>query len=85
MSSHPIDFFHAIVLDLNMPIMDGYETSLRLAQFYDNYDNKPMVYALSADNSEECFEKVAEFPFNYKLEQLQISVEMMQIMEFILK
>jgi CheY-like chemotaxis protein len=51
-----------------MPIMDGYETSLRLAQFYDNYDNKPMVYALSADNSEECFEKVAEFPFNYKLE-----------------
>lgn len=52
-SSHPIDFFNAIILDLNMPIMDGYETSVRLRQFYEQYENKPIVYALSADSCDE--------------------------------
>lgn len=40
-----------------------------------------MVYALSADNSDECLERVAEYPFDFKLAQLQESVEMRQILE----
>jgi CheY-like chemotaxis protein len=32
-ASNPIDFFDLIILDINMPIMDGWEACLRIHKF----------------------------------------------------
>ena len=61
-SSHPRDHFDAIILDINMPIMDGYEASLLISQYFkdkeeelNSYEqtNCALIYALTADSSEE--------------------------------
>jgi len=62
-----------------MPIMDGYEACERIDEFYMNYEDRPPIYALTADPSEETAKLVARYPFACKFCQLDEGVEIIQI------
>ena len=63
-----------------MPIMDGYEACQRIDDFYANYEDRPPLYALTADVSEETNQLVSSFPFTCKFDKLDEGVEMLQIL-----
>jgi CheY-like chemotaxis protein len=47
-----------VFMDLFMPEMDGYETTL---QIFEMYEKKPLIVALTVDNSLEGIEKVKAY------------------------
>lgn len=58
--------FSLILLDIRMPLMDGYETARQLRQIPD-YENIPII-ALSADVTKETKIKIKQFNINDFLE-----------------
>ena len=58
MHSHRLDYFDAIILDINMPIMNGYESTIAIRQL-PNAKNIPII-ALTAGTvvgeKEKCIE-----------------------------
>lgn len=71
--------YNAVLLDLHMPEMDGYETALKLRQLI-NCRNIPII-ALSADVESDVNEKVRKFGMNgciskpFRISQLKDAVE----------
>ena len=79
-ASHPQDYFKVILLDINMPIMDGYEACQRIYNNLTIADNKrPQVYALTADTSPETTKMVADYPFDGMFSKLADEVEVKHI------
>ncbi len=63
-SSHPQNYFDAILLDINMPIMDGFEASKLIddhlnlpldksIEIFGNPNKRAFIYALTSDFSED--------------------------------
>jgi CheY-like chemotaxis protein len=63
-NTHSCEYFDAIILDINMPIMDGFEAITIINRFYTeiqiNAKNNntlifpnPLIYALTAEESQE--------------------------------
>lgn len=50
---NPLNYFQAIVLDLNMPVMNGFEAFKVIKDLLDQSDlvQKPQVYIMTADES----------------------------------
>lgn len=64
-ASHPKDYFSIIILDINMPIMNGYEACVRIDSYIAiGTGQRPMVYALTADSSPETAKMVFDHPFD---------------------
>lgn len=59
--------FSLILLDIRMPLMDGYETAKKIRQI-PNYQNIPII-ALSADVTKETKTKIKQFNINDFLEK----------------
>lgn len=82
-SSYPPDYFQAIILDLNMPIMDGYEACVLIDQSLHQRSHpntyKTKIYALTADDSPETDQLVAQYPFTAKFSALAVDNEVARI------
>lgn len=72
-----------------MPIMDGYEASLLISQYFkdkeeekNSYEqtNCALIYALTADSSEETKKKIEQHPFETHFEFLNNNKEIKQIL-----
>lgn len=80
MASHPPNYFQAIVLDINMPIMDGYEACDRINEYLhtspdgSSEEFRPHIYALTADESEQTSAEIAAFPFHKQFSDLSEKV-----------
>lgn len=82
-SSYPPDYFNAIILDINMPIMDGYEACVLIDQYLHQRSHpnayKTKIYALTADDSPETDQLVAQYPFTAKFSALSVDIEVERI------
>lgn len=72
-----------------MPIMDGYEASLLISQYFKDKEeeknsceqtNSALIYALTADSSEETKKKIEQHPFETHFEFLNNNNEIKQIL-----
>jgi CheY-like chemotaxis protein len=58
----PLVFFKVIMLDINMPIMDGFEACELIDKHLEsNY--KTLIYALTADQNPQIIDKISKYPF----------------------
>lgn len=78
-SSFPPDHFHVVILDINMPIMDGYEACVRIYEHVSQSALKPQIYALTADANPETRERVLSHPFDDLFNKLDENIEIRQI------
>ncbi len=79
-SSYPPDYFHVIILDINMPIMDGYEACVRIDELVEKAGClKPFIYALTADANPETVERISHLPFEALFNKLDENIEIKHI------
>jgi signal transduction histidine kinase/CheY-like chemotaxis protein len=52
-----IKFYDVILMDIHMPVMDGYEASKRILRFYEG-KNKPALIALTASVANDVIQKI---------------------------
>ena len=80
------DYFTAVILDLNMPVMDGYEACDRINDLLNGSENmlpaqqlvcprsqrksRTLLFCLSADVSDETYQMIKLHPFDEVLESL---------------
>ena len=81
MASNPPDYFQAIILDINMPIMDGYTACLHIDKRLKQHPKRPFIYALTADASPETQELIDKHPFDSYFCKLDEQVEIKLIKE----
>lgn len=82
-SSNPPEYFDAIILDINMPIMDGFEACQKIDQNLHQRSEvspyKTKIYALTADDMEETNKAIEQHPFTCKFSTLSVDVEIARI------
>ena len=78
-----------------MPIMNGYEACERIYKYLTNsndefiisqssqqlFQKSPLIYALTSDCSEECYDEVRKYPFTAKFDRLNNEIEIVAIIE----
>lgn len=79
--SNPPSYFAAVILDINMPIMDGYEACTNIHDFFKKEDSKTLIYALTADVSDHTVNKIRSYPFKGCFEKLAVDEEVRQILQ----
>lgn len=82
-SSSPPDYYDAVILDINMPIMDGFEACLLidqdLRQRNQHMAYKTQIYALTADQMHDTVELIHKYPFVCKFSALSVDNEIEKI------
>lgn len=81
-SSNPPGYFDAIILDINMPIMDGFEACLMIDQDLRGRWSKlvspcekPLIYALTADELQGTHDLIGKYPFSRRFNTLAVEEE----------
>lgn len=82
-SNNPPDYFDAVILDINMPIMDGFEACLLIDQDLKSRSayglRRTTIYALTADDMPDTLEMIAKYPFACKFSTISVDVEIARI------
>lgn len=51
-------FYDIILMDIHMPVMDGYDASGRILEFYELQNKKPWIIALTASVANDIYKKI---------------------------
>ena len=63
----------AVILDINMPVMDGLEACAKISQLKDKTGSKAVLFAMSADDGPEMVDKVSKLPFQKLFKTIDVA------------